>query len=134
MDKQAYLAGYMCKHAAGPAEAGALAWVGGKLVDLTSGMLSTGKTFLETTLPKAVDKAEYVALGLPLLAGGTAGYLASKLTSPSEQDKTNIQRKLVLEELNQALAEKERRRAKEIAEDIASQDEKDTASKRELHI
>jgi len=99
------------------------------------GMAGSGAELLGATLPATLNNAKYVALGLPVAIGGAGGYIHSRLTSPSPTSKELIQKKLVLEELRQALAEGERRRASELAK--TEEDENDRANssaKREIHV
>jgi len=62
------------------------------------------------TLQYLLDKGWPIALALPLLLGGGAGYIHSKVTSPSKEDLKTSQKKLESAELGEAIAEIERRR------------------------
>lgn len=80
---------------------------------------------------RGADLAEKAAFLAPLGLGAVGGVLASKLTSPNSSDKV-LQQALVTRELEEALAELQRRKALALIETQARS--KDVKPKRSLHI
>jgi hypothetical protein len=63
----------------------------------------------EKLVTKIVDYGVPALVVAPLLAGGAAGYVHSKITEPTEKDLENEQKKMVAQELREQLAELDQR-------------------------
>ena len=69
-----------------------------------------------------LEKSWPLALAAPIMAGVPAGIAASKLTSPSEQELSNIEKEILLSKLRQGNSELQRMNV------VAKADEKEKAS------
>jgi len=114
MNKQAYLDGYMHKEA-------------------YPSLLRGGAETVRTGKEVAESLAPYFLVA-PILLGAGAGLTHSKITSPSPMDEEAVQKALEAAELEEFIAELERRRKQEEIEGQQALAEKENPSARTLHI
>jgi hypothetical protein len=98
-NNNAYLHGYLDKSA-----------TDGKLEALLASLVKTFGALSRKAVDKTIEYGIPISLAAPILVGGGAGYLHSKATEPSEKDIQNAQKKLVAQELQEQLAELDRKK------------------------
>ena len=69
-------------------------------------------------LPDMTGLLPYLAVGAPIAAGVGGGYLASRMTSPTEDDSKSLQKEMLLSKIEREIAKRQREQA---VEESASQ-------------